>query len=473
MRREQQNVTVLTFVDTESGIDNSEDPPVEGIPVVTSDDIITIVESARDQFRKSDLINLHSILDYLAEYFSKDRNLATEFVLDVLRRSDLVDFLLKTSIQTDDLLTQYHSIRLLVHILRTSDYAVHNCLEKETFDFLRNLVRYPIQEMQTVGFWMMAYICRVEDGAHMMFDENMIPFICECCESILSDTKTPTNLEILQAISQLFRHFSRFSERVPRSTRLEMLRYYGMILSVEPSFCVDVLEFCSNLVQQMGEVGVTDVQESGIFESFYSIFSMDNDEWKVSIMKVLTNMFNYQRTRGKLVSHLLPSFDRILHMFVNTDNLDVLTWATRLIINISCDCRTFDWFFQSNIQERISSIFRIEAYTWKTVVSQLVWFIMGLGSAAHVQNLFLTELPEAAIEMLETSSDGEVKRALQAIWKGMAYIDRYGLSDYESYHAFQEILSDALVSCASRDDPAVKKLADEILQSSFPEIYYS
>ena len=60
MRREAQIATLLSFVDTESSLDNVDDPPVELLPVVTADDVISIVDAARDHFRKSDLINLYS-----------------------------------------------------------------------------------------------------------------------------------------------------------------------------------------------------------------------------------------------------------------------------------------------------------------------------------------------------------------------------------------------------------------------------
>ena len=455
--------------------ESSYDPPVEKIPKVQESDVIDIINFMKLSFRKGDLDDVRDKIRVLNDQFSNNRKVqlfGDGFLKEVCQKTDLVQLILQLAGQKDDLDTAFIAAKLTAALLSNSNFAIHESLDQGAFELFKQLLDHPLPEVRKYGFWIVAYLNRTEKGARMCYSTGILQSMCSCFRYLVGDASQTREAEILHAISQGFRYFGEFTQKFPRSARMEILSCYFVALGRDIQFAADALAFCWSVVTKLKDQGVADVFDSLIMTHLMRLTQTCESKLILYLCEVLCRMLHVQNAelrRGLVKQIDANSFIRI---FVEATDRELLRAAVRVLISISSVSKEFDWFFTEQVQAKATSHLDNGTFQDKEILVDIVFLVMGLGTHNDIEKLLATDLPIVSLDLLQTSSRDVKIRSLKAVHHALDQITRFGLDRGDRFIQFEDRLIDILKEESGSSDETVQKLASRMFESNFPEAFY-
>lgn len=441
------------------------DPPVDCPPGITRDGLVELVEKAKENYRKRETIRLQEDLNIIQISCAGNHHW---WIADVVKDTGVVPFVLRTTAQRDDIRMLYFGVRLLATLTSDHDFAIDECIDHDSFYFVRQLLIHPVDQIGDCGKVIMSNFMRTERGAKMCYESGVLKWMCTKFGESNNRTQR-LDLVVARGITNC----GPFVKLFVRDDRLLLLRKYGMVAKESDELFAGALDFVWAIVETMKDDGIIDVMESNIVVNMVNELFRRNDDSIVGMVCVVSLMMATTNQSLRLKVANIMNFETLLSAFMATTSTKVFGFTTRLMINISATVQVFEWFFEEKVQARVFEVLTDGCARDKCEIMKIVCLVLGLGSIEDVRRMLVTDIPIVAVDVLHASSSDDLIVGLRAIGRAMGIVHRHGLRGYDKFNAFQDRLVELLQESAGSDNTDVVRISRTILESNFPEIYFA
>jgi hypothetical protein len=377
--------------------------------------------------------------------------------------------------QTDDLRYQYLAVHLILVVISAFPWSIDDFLESRAIQLFMNLLSHPNWEIQRIAFRILAHFHSTIKGCQLSVQERVFSELATIFRCLIEEPTDRTEaLEILSSISKAFRFLSRFSDILPDEVPRKILFLYSEALEARPWHVLnEALLVTDILVRKSPDKHVTDFLDSGMLHVLLDLVERSGSKDLLAILCILCLILHVSElnSRERILAQLDPCF--FLHLFIRSTDSEVARVVVKILQNISCLKKTFEWIFNKNVFWKLRNIMENGSYNDKICICELVFSAMAWGSVSVIRAILGTQLPFLALDGVGSDQPSQsIMNCMYAIDRAIGVIMKMGMEDYGLFNEFCEQCTGVLLRLADCGGE-VGEMVNAVLERRFPEVYYS